>query len=130
MTEARALKTLGQIGRILRRCELGEVCAESALHAVQHIAAASVTQPEAEPEANPKNHAKASEAKESDPKNQDSAAKDLFGMRDKRLSRRFTDEKEHWMAKANADEDWEDWEDWPAPPFTSLSGARKWAPAS
>ena len=125
MTEARALKTLGQIGRILRSCELGEVRAESALHAVQHIAAASVTQPEAEPEANPKNHAKASEAKESDPKNQDSAAKDLWLQ-----NRRFTDETGHWMAKANADEDWEDWEDWPAPPFTSLSGARKWAPAS
>ena len=125
MTEARASKTLNQIGRILRLCELGEVCAESALHAVQHIAAASVTQPEAEPEANPKNHAKASEAKESDPKNQDSAAKDLWLQ-----NRRFTDETGHWMAKANADEDWEDWEDWPAPPFTSLSGARKWAPAS
>ena len=128
MTEARALKTLGQIGRILRRCELGEVCAESALHAVQHIAAASVTQPEAEPEANPKNHAKASEAEESDPKNHDSAANDLFGMRD--TNRRFTDENGHWMAKANADEDWEDWEDWPVPFFTSLSGAVKYAPAS
>ena len=125
MTEARASKTLNQIGRILRLCELGEVCAESALHAVQHIAAASVTQPEAEPEANPKNHAKASEAKESDPKNQDSAAKDLWLQ-----NRRFTDETGHWMAKANADEDWDDWEDWPVPFFTSLSGAVKYAPAS
>ena len=131
MTEARALKTLIQIGRILRACEKGEIRAESALHAVQHVAAASAAsalQPEAEPEGNPKNHAKASEAEESDPKNHDSAANDLFGMRD--TNRRFTDENGHWMAKANADEDWEDWEDWPVPFFTSLSGAVKYAPAS
>ena len=131
MTEARALKTLIQIGRILRACEKGEIRAESALHAVQHVAAASaasVLQPEAEPEGNPKNHAKASEAEESDPKNHDSAANDLFGMRDK--NRRFTDENGHWMAKANADEDWDDWVDQPLPLMTTLSGAFKFAPAS
>ena len=43
MTEAQALRTLTHIGRILRLCELGDVRAESALIAVQHVAAASIT---------------------------------------------------------------------------------------
>ena len=86
MTEARALKTLTQIGRILRLCELGQVRAESALHAVQQIAA--ITQPEADP----KNHAMIERIAKA---SEDPAANDVKAL--------------VLMAKTNADEDWEGW---------------------
>ena len=94
MTEARALRTLTQIGRILRLCELGEVHAVSAVRQVAVIAMVEyVTEP--------KTDAKATQAP---------AAKDA---KMPELERRRTDENGHWMAKANADEDWEDWTDPP-----------------
>ena len=95
MTEARALETLDQIARILRRCELGEVHAVSAVRQIAVIAGvAAITEP--------KNDAEATK---------DPAAKDAK-MQELKM-RRCTDENGHWMAKANADEDWEDWKDQP-----------------
>ena len=88
MTEARALRTLTQIGKILRLCELGEVRAESALQAVQQIAAASITQPEADP----KSHAMIERIAKA---TEDPAANDVKAL--------------VLMAKTNADEDWETW---------------------